>query len=197
MLPRVPQVPTARQPQRPSAQRPSALPCARALRLLGPLLWVALAGCVGSIDNPEQFGPAPECRITLDVEDLFRQRCGTGTCHGNETADPAADLDLVSPNPGPRIVGSMSTVCEGRMRINPARPDDSFLLEKLEGPREGCGDRMPLVGFLDQAEIACVRDWVREQARLFQPYDGGVPAAGLVRDMGNRSMDDASHGGAP
>ena len=39
-----------------------------------------------------------------------------------------------------------------------------FLLEKLEGPRDGCGDRMPLVGFLNDAELACVRDWVREQA---------------------------------
>ena len=73
------------------------------------------------------------------------------------------------------------------MRINPARPDDSFLLEKLEGPREGCGDRMPLVGFLDQAEIACVRDWVRQQARLAQMRDAGVPdmsAADLGTDDG-------------
>ena len=184
MLPRVPQV----------------LP-ARSLRLLGPLLLVALVGCVGSIDKPEQFGPAPECRITLDVEDLFRQRCGTGTCHGNETPDPAAGLDLVSPDPGPRIMGTMSTICEGRMRINPARPDDSFLLEKLEGPREGCGDRMPLVGFLDQAEMACVRDWVREQARLYQPRDGGVGEVvtelGTAVDMGASGMDDAGEGAAP
>ncbi|MCA9532833.1 MAG: hypothetical protein KC593_04105 [Myxococcales bacterium] len=169
---------------------PSVFPLARARRVLLALTTLgtlATAGCVGSIDNEEQFGPAPECRITLDVEDLFRQRCGTGTCHGNETADPAGELDLVSPNPGPRIVGTMSTQCEGRMRINPARPDDSFLLEKLEGPREGCGDRMPLVGFLDQAEIACVRDWVRQQARLAQMRDAGVPdmsAADLGTDDG-------------
>ena len=168
--------------------------------LLGCVALLSVTGCVGSIDNADQFGPAPECRINLDVEDMFRQRCGTGTCHGNETADPAAGLDLVSPNPGPRIVGTMSTECDGRMRINPARPDDSFLLEKLTGPREGCGDRMPLVGFLDQAEIACVRDWVREQARLAQTRDAGV------RDM---SMDvslpvdaseadaDTADGGAP
>lgn len=151
-------------------------------------------GCVGSIDNADQFGPAPECRINLDVEDLFRQRCGTGTCHGNETADPAGDLDLVSPDPGPRIVGTLSTQCEGRMRINPARPDDSFLLEKMEGPREGCGDRMPLVGFLDQAEIACVRDWVREQARLHNLRDAGVPDVGTPSAAAAASDDD---GGAP
>ncbi len=169
---------TSPSPRAPS-RHPSKRPALSVPRAIVTYLLVGVAGlctgCVGSIDNEEAFGPAPECRIDLDVEDLFRQRCGTGTCHGNETADPAAELDLVSPNPGPRIVGTMSTQCDGRMRIHPDRPDDSFLLEKLEGPREGCGDRMPLVGFLDQAEVACVRDWVREQARLVRMRDAGVP----------------------
>lgn len=166
------------------------------LLLLGCVVACGATGCVGSIDNADQFGPAPECRINLDVEDMFRQRCGTGTCHGNETADPAGGLDLVSPDPGPRIVGTMSTECDGRMRINPNRPDDSFLLEKLTGPREGCGDRMPLVGFLDQAEIACVRDWVRQQARLALTRDAGV--RDMSMDM-NQSVEDAGDddGGAP
>lgn len=176
------------------------VPLVSLLVLLGSAGLLCTSGCVGSIDNADQFGPAPECRINLDVEDMFRQRCGTGTCHGNETADPAAGLDLVSPDPGPRIVGTMSTECDGRMRINPARPDDSFLLEKLTGPREGCGDRMPLVGFLDQAEIACVRDWVREQARLAQSRDAGVPDMSLM-DMSqpvDASEEDAGEdGGTP
>ncbi|MCA9576958.1 MAG: hypothetical protein R3B40_09070 [Polyangiales bacterium] len=163
--------------------------------MLAPLA-LLVGGCVGSIDDAEQFGPAPECRINLDVEDMFRQRCGTGTCHGNETDDPAAELDLVSPDPGLRIVGTMSTQCDGLMRINPARPDDSFLLEKLEGtPREGCGDRMPLVGYLDQAEIACVRDWVREQARRHQLLDAGVADVGTA-DMNAADLG-TDDGGTP
>ena len=181
MLPRVPHVSFAHSD---SSARTACSARQALLRSLCVLSLAGLTGCVGSIDNADQFGPAPECRINLDVEDLFRQRCGTGTCHGNETADPAAELDLVSPDVGPRIVGTMSTQCEGRMRINPARPDDSFLLEKMEGPREGCGDRMPLVGFLDQAEIACVRDWVREQARLASVRDAGVPDVGTAEADG-------------
>jgi hypothetical protein len=195
MQPSVPQVPPLRAALR--APRTTRRPLALWLCCVGLL---GASGCVGSIDNAEQFGPAPECRINLDVEDMFRQRCGTGTCHGNETADPAAGLDLVSPDPGPRIVGTMSTECDGRQRINIARPDDSFLLEKLTGPREGCGDRMPLVGFLDQAEIACVRDWVREQARLAQTRDAGVRDMSLDVSQpsdANTSEDADTDGGAP
>lgn len=197
MLPRVPQVPPARAPlPAPAHGAWAALRRAtRSLYVVAPLA-LAAGGCVGSIDNAEQFGPAPECRINLDVEDMFRQRCGTGTCHGNETDDPAGELDLVSPDPGARIVGTMSTQCDGLMRINPARPDDSFLLEKLEGtPREGCGDRMPLVGFLDQAEVACVRDWVREQARRHQMRDGGVADVGTA-DMSTADLG-TGDGGTP
>ena len=71
---------------------------------------------------------------------------------------------MVSPGVGPRIVGTEATQCAGELRIDPEHPDASFLLEKLAGPRDGCGDRMPRVGFLSDAEFACVRDWVRAQA---------------------------------
>jgi hypothetical protein len=59
---------------------------------------------------------------------------------------------------------------------------------------------MPLVGFLDQAEIACVRDWVREQARLAQTRDAGVRDMSLDVSQpsdANTSEDADTDGGAP
>ncbi len=86
-----------------------------------------------------------------------------------------------------------SEECPGRLRINAASPDESFLLDKLLGPPEGCGDRMPLVGFLNDQEVACMRRWMFEVSR---GADGGVPDAGEdAGDAGDAGVDSGTDSG--
>jgi hypothetical protein len=48
--------------------------------------------------------------------------------------------------------------------VAPGRPDDSYLVHKIEG-RAAVGARMPLGGpFLDDATIAVIRDWIARGA---------------------------------
>ena len=137
---------------------------------------LALAGCAGDLKDPERFGPVPLCRESIDVEALLRARCGSAVCHG-DGASPAAELDLVTPEVASRLVGVSSTQCEGQLRIDPDSPDQSFLLAKLVDPPSGCGSRMPLVGYLTEAEVACVWEWIQEVASTTPVVDAGVDAA--------------------
>jgi len=155
---------------------------------------LALAGCVGELEDPDRFGPLPVCREDIDVEQLFRTRCGSAVCHGGGSA-PAADLDLVSPDVAERLVGKPSTECEGQLRISPDIPEQSFLLAKLVDPPAGCGSRMPLVGFLTEAEIACVWVWIQEVATTTPVVDAGAADAGTDAGMDAGADAGARDGG--
>ncbi|MBM4363635.1 MAG: nucleotide-binding protein, partial [Deltaproteobacteria bacterium] len=105
-------------------------------------------------------GPGPACAGT----DLFLERCSGGVCH-HSGPSPARGLDLLSPAPAIRMVGVAST-CGDRLLIDPAAPDESFLLVKVREDAPGCeGARMPNGGDpLAPAEIACLEAWVRDRA---------------------------------
>lgn len=147
-----------------------------------PLLaLVALLGaCPGDLENPERFppGPLPDCVGDIDVvAEIFATNCGTDSCH--QGADPAADLDLLGPDPFGELVAVPSTQCEGRLRVDPEDVRESFLLDKLRGPAAilpGCGDPMPFLSRLDGNQIACVERWVLENLQARR--DGGTPADG-------------------
>ena len=54
----------------------------------------------------------------------------------------------------------------GQLRVDPGRPDNSFLLIKLVGPPLGAGSRMPLLGDpLDAGQIQLVADWILQGAQ--------------------------------
>lgn len=51
------------------------------------------------------------------------------------------------------------------MRVNPGKPDDSYLIKKLEGSADIVGARMPLGGpYLSQEQIDQVRSWIANGA---------------------------------
>jgi hypothetical protein len=63
------------------------------------------------------------------------------------------------------LVGVASRESGGTLRVAPGRPDDSYLVHKLEG-RSAVGARMPLGGpFLDEATIAVIREWIARGAQ--------------------------------
>lgn len=128
---------------------------------IASLLAVALSGCPGHLDDPARFradaGPVGCPDVPTEI---FQARCGSAGCHG--PTQPAAGLDLASPDVAARVVGVGATGCPGYVLAVPENPPASLLVQKL-GPEPPCGSRMPLGGTLDDATIACVRDWIGEQ----------------------------------
>ncbi len=84
-------------------------------------------------------------------------------CHFPGATNGLDVLDVFHPETG---LVSVPSALSTKLRVAPGAPDQSFLMEKLEGPSEGAGQRMPLnYGPLDEAQIALLRTWIAEGAR--------------------------------
>jgi hypothetical protein len=110
------------------------------------------------------------------VFELLTGNCATGGyCHGSgggtsklALVDQAASYTALVgvAAMGMPMPGAMGTPCTGTvtMRVKASDPDNSLLLQKLEG-RQKCGDAMPPGGKLMPAEIKSVRDWIMAGAK--------------------------------
>jgi hypothetical protein len=132
-------------------------------RTILPLVVVAgtanlFLGCPGELENPERFIDENLPQACPDiVQQLFVMRCAGSICH--EGAEPAAGLDLISPNVESRLVNVEGRDCPGLL-VDPVLPETSLLYQKLL-PLPDCGSPMPigkpaLTGF----ELECVREWI-------------------------------------
>lgn len=98
---------------------------------------------------------------------VFSPTCLGIGCHnsvdrsGNMVLEPAFAFDnLVGVTPDNPAARS-----EGLLRVDPGRPENSFILLKLEGPEPRFGSRMPLLGDpLPPEQIQLIRDWITQGA---------------------------------
>jgi len=104
-------------------------------------------------------GGEPTDPTTCDVPALLAQSCGGRVCHGSE--EPAAGLDLVSPDVAERIVGVRGSLdCEEQILIEPRFPDNSLLIEKVSEESPSCGRPMPPSGPpLTDFQLECLRQF--------------------------------------
>lgn len=122
---------------------------------------LVLAGCPGTLENPERFktkgaggGGDGSCP---DIPALFAERCAGSGCHG--ATMPQLGLDLASPGVGARVAGQPAVGCTGLL-ADPANPEQSILYRKLTDAPP-CGGRMPSIGEpLTPDEMECVREWI-------------------------------------
>jgi hypothetical protein len=119
--------------------------------------------------TPDAFGP----NFSEIQAIVFTPTCATSTCHAGGT--PAAGLNLDTANSYTMLVGVPSSQDAGVMRVLAGNPDNSYLVQKLEGTASG-GGIMPPSGALDQATIDTIRQWISDGA-----IDDRVPAAGPVK----------------
>lgn len=119
----------------------------------------ALDGC------PSVATPTATATVGLaDVQAaIFSPRCAIAPCHDSSVA--AGGLVLEEGAAFDQLVGVAPMIeaahAAGQLRVDPGRPENSFLLVKLLGPPLGQGSRMPLVGPpLSEEEIQLVRDWI-------------------------------------
>jgi hypothetical protein len=127
-----------------------------------PLVALGLAGCPGSLEDPERFALA-DGSACLDVPTtLLGAKCATGAgCHVAEA--PGGDLDLVSPGLAARLVDvPASSTCGGTLLVDSSDPEASLLYQKVLDSAP-CGSRMPLGGApLVDVERACLLEWITE-----------------------------------
>src|SRR5690606_7971360 len=107
-------------------------------------------------------------------ENVFTPICTA--CHTGAAAPQGLRLDEA--NSYGLLVGVPSTEVPSLMRVEPGDPDNSYLIQKLEGTA-AVGGRMPLNGTpLPQADIDVIRQWITEGA---QPATPAEPPAAPVR----------------
>jgi hypothetical protein len=91
--------------------------------------------------------------------DYLAPTCTFVVCHDGQSGNP---LDLLAPGLPERLVGheSSSLNCAGFRYIDPADPEQSLILRKLD-PDPPCGDRMPPAALATPTERACLLAWIR------------------------------------
>jgi hypothetical protein len=85
-------------------------------------------------------------------------------CHTGANAPRGLRLDSEE-NSYAFLVSRTADEIPTLMRVNPGKPDDSYLIKKLEGSADIVGARMPLGGpYLSQEQIDQVRTWIANGA---------------------------------
>ncbi len=121
---------------------------------------LACAGDGTGVDNGDTGGDAPT--LAADVQPIFTANCAFSGCHGG--ASPAQGMNLSAGQAYANAVNVPSNELPGMDRIEPGDPDQSYLVNKIQGTQAdvgGSGQRMPLGGNpLSDADINTIRAWI-------------------------------------
>ncbi len=107
-------------------------------------------------DDPDEEEPLEPVFSSIQSQ-VLTPTCATASCHSG--ANPPASLNLDSANAYTMLVGIPSSQQPGLQRVEQGDPDNSYLIQKLEGTA-ATGDTMPPTAALDQADIDVIRQWV-------------------------------------
>jgi hypothetical protein len=140
-------------------------------------------GCAGNGDGLDQNGrpqgeePPPLVADFQSIQDNVLTPICT-TCHAGGAAPLGLRLDEGASYA--MLVNAPSVEVPDVLRVNPGNPDESYLIQKLEGSA-AVGDQMPLGGPPLPAEtIAVIRQWIVEGA---QPPGAESMAAPAVVEL--------------
>jgi hypothetical protein len=128
---------------------------------------VSVAELVAVVDAALQSCPQPTVVTYDEVQAIFTASCATANCHDAQSA--TGNLVLAEGLSYDQLVGvepdTFAAQALGFLRVDPGRPENSFLLVKLLGPPDGQGGRMPLVGDpLSADQIDLIRGWILQGA---------------------------------
>jgi hypothetical protein len=119
-------------------------------------------------------GPTPNLAVTFSSiqQEIFNSTDSAGrsmciACHTNVGRTPASNLNLTSGNAHAQIVNRASTGKPGAILVIPGDPDNSYLVQKIEGAPGIVGQRMPRTGgpYLTPGQIMVIRRWIQEGAQ--------------------------------
>lgn len=154
--------------QVPKAQATAVLPYPRMRKLGVAILLLATISCgkLNEITAPVDGGalPSPDPTATFSrvQTEILNQNCTAVGCH--DRIGRQQGLLLVAGQSHASIVNVASVQMPALRRIQPGDFANSYLYRKILGVGI-TGDRMPQGGpYLNDAEIALVRDWIRRGA---------------------------------
>jgi hypothetical protein len=149
--------------------------------LIATLAAVLLAACGGGGGggggggNPPPPPPPPFSANFSEIQtSVFTPNCATAGCHTSAGAPQGLRLDAV--NSYGLLVGVASSEVPAILRVAAGDPDNSYLIQKLEG-NASVGARMPLnASALAQSDIDTIRLWITNGA-----VDDRAPSASPIR----------------
>lgn len=143
------------------------------------------SGLITEPPPPSVFGP----NFSEIQDSVFTPTCATSGCHAGAGAPQGLRLDAASSFG--LLVNVASMEVPSLLRVEPGDPDDSYLIQKLEGTA-AVGERMPLGGPpLEQAAIDVIRQWILDGA-----IDDRLPSSQPIR-VSSLSPAPDSDGRAP
>lgn len=139
---------------------------------------------LGDIDQTPDESPVAVSAFREIQDTIFSPICAE--CHG--TGSASAGLQLNDGDSFAALVGVSSFEVATLARVQPGDPDNSYLVQKIEGT-QAVGARMPLGGPpLSQAQMDLVRQWITDGA----PPEASSVAALPARVVSASVDDDAS-----
>ena len=113
--------------------------------------------------GPPRPAPPNPTAITFGsaVQPILTNNCAFVQCHAGPS--PQEGMDLSDGQAFANIVSVTSSQVPRLFRVEPNRPDSSYISLKLEGNAGsvgGVGTQMPLGGQLTQAQIDTIRSWI-------------------------------------
>jgi len=132
---------------------------------------IVAAGCDEKLSDIA--GPSPSLKPTFASiqAEIFEKTDESGRaacvqCHTNVGRNPAASLNLLHDTAYAALVGVTSSGKPGATRVVPNDPDNSYLIQKLEGSPDIAGQRMPRGSgpFLTEGQMTIIRRWISEGA---------------------------------
>ena len=135
------------------------------------LVVLALAAGIAACDEKLSTlaGPTPNLEPTFasvqaNVFELTDSagRTACTNCHTNVGRTPAGNLNLLHDVAYDQLVSRASGQKPGLMYVQPGNPDNSYLVNKVEGRPAISGVRMPFNGppFLSDGQILILRRWI-------------------------------------
>ena len=113
----------------------------------------------------------PDIFFPQDVQPILTARCTNAACH--DASFPAQSLNLTEGNAHTNLVSADATQCgagDTRLRVDPADPGNSYLLDKLTNQRLCTGVSMPRGGPpLDPQDLVTIQLWIEQGASAGEP----------------------------
>ncbi len=125
------------------------------------LSFIFLSGCAAD-DSVNTFAD-----LTADYQSIqdvvFTPTCALSNCHRGSV--PKAGLNLEAANAYASIVNRPSTTSSSILRVAPGDPNNSYLIDVLEGNAKSAVGTMPRNGSpLPQSVIDKIRQWIADGA---------------------------------
>jgi hypothetical protein len=135
------------------------------------LLVATLAGCAGSGDGDDDNGGGKTCEPPAtptisyagNIQPIYDISCALAGCHLG--AAPAFGLNLAAGVSYEATFDVKSLERPKLFFVEPGKPDDSYLVRKVEGGPDIAGDVMPSdAPPLTPDQISAIRQWITECA---------------------------------